>query len=395
MKTLYLHIGTQKTGTTSIQSFCGDNAAVFEKKGYCYPIFPYKYPCVVKERNGHFLVGAVKDEKGQIFEGEDKKIFEDGMKRVADLFLQYDNVVLSDEHIWRNTFERRKSLWEELKKHGEENGYRVQIIVYLRRQDQYAISLWNQTVKTSVTKAGAKRFDEYIENVPKVYQLDYYKKLESIAKVLGKDAITVRRYERDHFYGGSIYADFLHAINLELTDDFKIVRGDRNFGLQGNTHEIKRVLNSLPEMLDADVNHFFRQTLLSISQTSAKEYQTSMLSAEETEEFMQKYEEGNQAIVREYFKEDGTELFHTEVTSLPKWTKDNPYMQDDLIRFVGVSAIHLLEENRKIQEENRKIKEELKQMKDELAKVRSFQNKLKHPFRTLGQMIRRKFGSQK
>ena len=68
--------------------------------------------------------------------------------------------------------------------------------------------------------------------------------------------------------------------------------------MQGNTHEIKRVLNSLPEMLDADVNHFFRQTLLSISQTSAKEYQTSMLSAEETEEFMQKYEEGNQAIVR-------------------------------------------------------------------------------------------------
>ena len=63
-------------------------------------------------------------------------------------------------------------------------------------------------------------------------------------------------------------------------------------------------------------------------------------------------------------------------------------MQDDLIRFVGVSAINLLEENRK-------IKEELKQMKDELAKVRSFQNKLKHPFRTLGQMIRRKFGSQK
>ena len=173
--------------------------------------------------------------------------------------------------------------------------------------DQYAISLWNQTVKTSVTKAGAKRFDEYIENVPKVYQLDYYKKLESIAKVLGKDAITVRRYERDHFYEARFMRTSFTAINLELTDDFKIVRGDRNFGLQGNTHEIKRVLNSLPEMLDADVNHLFRQTLLSISQTSAKEYQTSMLSAEETEEFMQKYEEGNQAIVREYLKEDGTE----------------------------------------------------------------------------------------
>ena len=34
MKTLYLHIGTPKTGTTSIQHFCYDNMNRLSEEGY-------------------------------------------------------------------------------------------------------------------------------------------------------------------------------------------------------------------------------------------------------------------------------------------------------------------------------------------------------------------------
>ena len=34
MKTLYLHIGSPRTGTTSIQHFCHVNKDVLEEKGY-------------------------------------------------------------------------------------------------------------------------------------------------------------------------------------------------------------------------------------------------------------------------------------------------------------------------------------------------------------------------
>lgn len=38
MKTLYIHIGTSKTGTTSLQHFCTENEKLFEEQRYMYPI---------------------------------------------------------------------------------------------------------------------------------------------------------------------------------------------------------------------------------------------------------------------------------------------------------------------------------------------------------------------
>ena len=64
MKTLHVHIGTPKTGTTSIQNFCVDNEKLLEMQGYCYPLFPYSYKSVAKVRNGHFLFGMITDENG-------------------------------------------------------------------------------------------------------------------------------------------------------------------------------------------------------------------------------------------------------------------------------------------------------------------------------------------
>ena len=37
MKTLYLHIGVHKTGSTSIQDFLFKNANLLENQGYFYP----------------------------------------------------------------------------------------------------------------------------------------------------------------------------------------------------------------------------------------------------------------------------------------------------------------------------------------------------------------------
>lgn len=44
MKTLYLHIGTTKTATTSIQRFLEENKDVLQKYGYCFPDSLHVYP---------------------------------------------------------------------------------------------------------------------------------------------------------------------------------------------------------------------------------------------------------------------------------------------------------------------------------------------------------------
>ena len=78
MKTLYLHIGTTKTATTSIQRFLEENKDVLQKYGYCFPDSLHVYPRANKRRNAHFLVAKVWDADGSRNQSKEKEYFEEG-----------------------------------------------------------------------------------------------------------------------------------------------------------------------------------------------------------------------------------------------------------------------------------------------------------------------------
>ena len=52
MKTLYLHVGTTKTATSSIQRFLEENRTVLEKYGYCFPDSLHVYPEANRKSKG-------------------------------------------------------------------------------------------------------------------------------------------------------------------------------------------------------------------------------------------------------------------------------------------------------------------------------------------------------
>lgn len=378
MKTLHVHIGTPKTGTTSIQNFCADNEALLTQAGYCYPVFPYHYPAVAKLRNGHFLFGKILDSEGGRDKQKEKERYQEGIQRVHELFQTYHDVILSDEDIWRNMDDTKKTLWTDLQQEAERGGFRIHVIVYLRRQDKFYISNWNQNVKLRMGIFSGRSFADFLEKGNRTTRLEYYQKLERIAGVIGKEHITVRRFEGGHFEGGSIYADFLSAVGLSLTDAYQLPQEIRNTGLYGNTHEIKRVLNSFPQMASRPANRFFTERLREVSEISNREYPSDMMSKEETEAFLELYRADNKRIAEEYLGEKDTELFDYTVKELPKWQKDNPYMYDDLIRFAGVTAISLFDEG--------------EQIRKDLKELSAFRTHVRHPFRTLIRRIRREIG---
>lgn len=375
MKTLYVHIGTMKTGTTAIQSFCWGNRDVLNKYRYCYPDFHDLASTATRKRNGCFLV-----EEYETVEKE-KEVFRTGMDRVIEMFSQYDNVILSNEGIWGATLQRRAGLWEELKSEGEKAGFQVKIIVYLRRQDEYLSSCWNQMVKMG-TVEGVRKWDEYLNKIPKGRQLDYDKKLDGIAAVLGKENIIVRCYDWKKFYGGSIYADFLHIIGLSLTDEYVIEREIVNTKLAGNMHEIKRIINTMP-MVDKDSNFYFRDILLECSNDSQVEQNYSMFSKEEAEEFIKKYEDGNRRVAVEYMGIEDGSLFSQTVKDAPKWEKENPNVQDDMVRFVCAACMRL-------KSENEQLKGELDKMERRVKKLEERTYKLRHPVRTVCRKVQNK-----
>jgi hypothetical protein len=106
------------------------------------------------------------------------------------------------------------------------------------------------------------------------------------------------------------------------------------------------------------------------------------MSPEEIEEFLGRYEDGNNRVSAEYIG-DGKPLFTDEIKNLPKWQTDNPYMTGDVISFFSAVTVSLHQKNEEQRTEINNLRQELSVMRTQIDNLRSFREKIKHPFRTL------------
>lgn len=337
MKTLHIHIGTAKTATTAIQAFCEENRGVLRRKGYIYPLFGFRYPGKAKRHNGSFLGMTLRKPDGKRDRAAEQKNYKTAMRTIRRMFYFYENIVLSDEGIWRAMDKERQDLWEILAQEAKKGKFALHVIVYLRRQDEYFLSSWNQKVKKRGAQETAR---EYLETAD-LSRGDYFGKLERMASVIGREQITVRRFEDGRFEGGSIYADFLFALGLSMTEEYHISQEVRNLRLSGNAVEIKRILNSIPQMQDTSMQLFLVEALWECAKFSGETHGVGIFTKEEAQAFLAAYRDGNRKVAEVYLHEPGGELFLLEPPDRPVWQRDNPYWMEDVIRFVGAAIVTL------------------------------------------------------
>ncbi|MDD6038133.1 MAG: hypothetical protein PUD20_04985 [bacterium] len=392
MKTLYLHIGMPKTGTSSIQKFLLSNHLILEQHGYVFPKLPYQYPFIYQNRNAYFMIGKQYNEDDSRNRVLEKEILKKGMETVYSYFEKYDNIILSEETLWR-AFRTHRYLFPYLRKHAKNHGYRIQIIVYLRRQDEYQISLWKQNVKhpkTAQTLPFEERLNEVMTKEP--FTLQYADTLDEISDIFGRDNLIVRRYDRSFWKNESIVDDFLDCIGLTHTAEYIDLPREINTSLSENMAQIKRIINK-EQSFSKEENAFLLQFMRDLSPESEKQYPCSMLSADETRAFLAQFTEGNDRVAKEYLH-DEKPLFSTEINELEKWNPDNPYMIEDLIRFFSAVSMNLRRENNRLQDELIRTRTDLKRLNEEISDLRTvvkneqrlfrlFKYKLKHPFRAI------------
>jgi hypothetical protein len=387
VKTLYLHIGTTKTGTSSIQEFLKENREALTRQGYCFPKVQRKYPHTCSNRNAHFLTANYFLKDGSHNTDLEKEVLLEGMSHLLQCFEQFDNIILSEEAIWRVSGYTRKWLFPYLLEHSQQNGYTVKIVVYLRRQDSYIISNWNQCIKHCTGSHCTATLEDRVEQIirKEKYVVNYAERLDEISGFFGKENLIVRRYEPDSWYHGSIIEDFLHAIGIELTEDFLPPARMVNLSLQGNTIEIQRIINK-DDTLTTNECVYLGKNLRRLAPESGERYSFSALSHEETENLLQKFEAGNAYVAKEYIG-DGKPLFSEEISDLPKWQPDNPYMTEDIIRFFAAVTIDLHRETESLHQENKRLLRENERLRQDVSSLRkdlrTFKDKLKHPVRTL------------
>ena len=347
-KVIYLHIGTSKTGTTSIQNFLYRNRKLLASKGYSFKQMPMRYDRADRNRNAMFLASHRLTLIGSPTKQQQEKILNIGLANIKAQLKHHKAVILTDESLWNSFQNKNRKGLRRLKAFADNNNAALKIIVYFRPQEDWLESSYRQHVKkykNSNKKNRTLPWDAYINDPAQWPNADYYTSLSRLAEVVGKDNIIVRIYDRKSFIGGMIENDFLQAVGLKPSEEYEMLEAERNTSLSANFIEVKRILDRLDgtgsitdkELISAE------SAAINCSARFSSSGGETFITPEQRAFIRAHFREGNEKIAKEYLK-DRTELF-PEPKEKPVWNRDNPDLYEDTVLLLG----HLiLEKEREI-----------------------------------------------
>ncbi|MBC8207165.1 MAG: hypothetical protein H8E68_08470 [Kiritimatiellaeota bacterium] len=213
---IILHVGTEKTGTTSIQSVLGASYGELLEKGILFPqsIGAPSHinltACALENQPTHPIRKLLKIEDPVEFINFKTNTLTNIKNEIQKT--KPSQIIISDEHI--NVHLSCQETLLNFKRICEEIGSIKSVIIYLRRQDQFRLSLFSEAVKSG----NLSSFD--LENPLPVfnavpYRFSYLEILNNLRSSFGKN-LTVRVYDRATFPEGNVCCDFLNQIDVSL-----------------------------------------------------------------------------------------------------------------------------------------------------------------------------------
>lgn len=249
--TVFLHIGSTKTGTTSIQRFMAQNRELLQEHGYIYPSFAGTENHTKLAVYGHEEGYHALDIRAGVRNPASRKEYREDFEMLFRYTLGEvkEHVVFSSEHCSAILHTEKeigliKSLLESL-------GQEIKIIFYARQQGDYLASRFSTNVITGRTKPMTFPSKNALE-----FNMDYYAILQRWEQVFGREAIVARVFEREKLVDGDVIKDFCSI--LGLSEDFlgKAVFPKRlNESLDFQTIEFLRLFNEqCPRLVDKKIN---------------------------------------------------------------------------------------------------------------------------------------------
>ena len=233
MKTLFLHVGLDKTGSSSIQRFLNNNREELAGANILYPEIGKTVPNAINhfllyfcfQRQEHHLCPPNPPTPSVIWE----KVIEKGIA-------QNSNILVSCEAFINLPIDSFLLIKEIASKE-----YIIKPIVYLRRVDEYIKSSLNQRIKEESLSSKKINVRNVITQVGEKYQ-----KVIELIELFGKENVLVRPFEKEQFYKGDLISDFMfNCLDIEDSANFKRLKEFKNISLGQNTLEYKRIMNTL------------------------------------------------------------------------------------------------------------------------------------------------------
>jgi len=297
---LYLHIGTGKTGTTTIQSFLNSNRSYLVKNYLClYPNTnngPERYGSGSCRNHLDFFKRA---DEGNLF-ADIERIIRYSQKRCID------KIVFS----WEGLFDRPRFAKLCADAIFSNNKITPVILLYIRRQDQWLESAWKQWY---LKDKKYRDFNHFIDS----YHIDWEANLEAWTNTFGKEHIIIQPYERTQLKGGLIQ-DFLDKLGIDYTSGIwnNLEEEDYNVGFNRDILEILHLNKGFyQDVNDSRLTNMFGRYLP--SQFKKKAFESySLLSPRQRHDIMEKYSHFNEYIAKEFLGRKDGRLFYEPLPDL-------------------------------------------------------------------------------
>ena len=245
LKKIILHIGTEKTGTTSIQEFLNLNRVALRDKGFLAPNSGGE-----RHQSTFALIGfdgtTAFAKKRKLASLTQRKLLQFRLKRAftkeVKEFSKYgDTAIISSE--WFHSKVVRKSEMEAILKFLSPFAEQFEVVCYLREQSALA----NSRYSTGILHGVNLPFDEFIAGCVK--ETPYYnhaKTLRLWQEGVPQSSMHTRIYEKQSFAGGALISDFADVTGIKWDDTLNLPPA-MNSSLSENGMAIIRALLSCIE----------------------------------------------------------------------------------------------------------------------------------------------------
>lgn len=240
-KTLYIHIGHYKTGTTALQSFLNNNASKLTK---AYGVDYARQYCL---HNKHSIYAfSILQDAGvtTLMHGYNKtenylNLWRDLFKRVRASASPV-TVISSEEFIRIGGFDAAAQRLTEISRlKGEID---VKIIVYLRNPQDHLKSWYNQLVKMRISVSG---YDTAILGEIEGIHYDYARALAPWVDSFGQENLIVREYFGSKKSSVHIFDDFMSIFSSKPIKNLAYPGKDPNPRMDPRMMEIMRLMQNL------------------------------------------------------------------------------------------------------------------------------------------------------
>lgn len=232
-----LHIGADKTGTTTIQQLFRHNRRALAERGILYPRSPGKVRHAglsLYARPDEVLLASRDWRRG---DSTDPAVFRRRLRRRLRREVVQSgasSMVLSDEALYRMaavSITRLRGLVTP-------SARRLRVVFYVRRQDDHLVSRYQQAVKVGQVQP----LDVWaLRDYRNMY--DFAGRIATWRDALQPTDVVVRPFERSRFHKGSLVEDFADASGIDLrVDDLRPIEvRNESLGVEGV--EMLRILN--------------------------------------------------------------------------------------------------------------------------------------------------------